>query len=120
MVPRIVAGAWVGGDEKAIHFRNTQLGGGSNMALPIFGRFMNKVYADTSLHVYRNDRFQEPDDLNIELDCGKYELPIAPTTPNTFIVTAEGDTVYISSTPTTSDSTQKPVTSPDSYNNQFD
>lgn len=120
MVPRIVAGAWVGGDEKAIHFRNTQLGGGSNMALPIFGRFMNKVYADTSLHVYRSDRFLIPDDLNIELDCGKYELPAEPNTPNTFIVTAEGDTIYISSTPTTSDSTQKPVTSPDSYNNQFD
>jgi penicillin-binding protein 1A len=121
MTPKIVAGAWVGGDEKVIHFRNTKLGGGSNMALPIFGRFMNKVYADTSLHIYQDDRFIIPPNLNIELDCSKYELP--PSQPTaTFIITAEGDTIVvpIASPAPATDSTMKIPTSPDNYNNQFD
>lgn len=120
MTPKIVAGAWVGGDEKAIHFRNTKLGGGANMALPIFGRFMNKVYADTSLHIYQDDRFPIPPNLNIELDCNKYELP--PDQPtSTFIITAEGDTIVVPLNPIpATDSTSKPPVSPDNYNNQFD
>ena len=44
----LVAGAWVGGEDRAIHFRTSELGEGSKTALPIFGRFMEKVYADPS------------------------------------------------------------------------
>jgi penicillin-binding protein 1A len=72
MVPKVCAGAWVGGDEKTIHFRSTALGSGSNMALPIWGKFMTKVYKDASLGVTQNDRFIRPVDMQIELDCYKY------------------------------------------------
>lgn len=72
VVPRICAGAWVGGDEKSIHFRSTALGSGSNMALPIWGKFMTKVYNNKATAITQNDRFIRPVDMNIELDCYKY------------------------------------------------
>lgn len=42
----LVTGAWVGGEDRAIRFRSTQLGQGSKTALPIVGRFLEKVYKD--------------------------------------------------------------------------
>ena len=72
VVPRICAGAWVGGDEKSIRFRSTALGSGSNMALPIWAKFMSKVYNNKATAITQNDRFIRPVDMNIELDCYKY------------------------------------------------
>lgn len=45
----MVGGVWVGGEDRCIHFRTTDMGEGSQTALPIFGLFMEKVYADESL-----------------------------------------------------------------------
>ncbi len=42
----LVTGVWVGADERSIHFRTSALGEGSKTALPIYGKFMEKVYAD--------------------------------------------------------------------------
>ncbi|PRY28574.1 penicillin-binding protein 1A [Spirosoma oryzae] len=42
----LVVGAWVGGDDRSIHFRSTDLGEGARTALPIVGTFLEKVYAD--------------------------------------------------------------------------
>ena len=42
----IVVGAWVGGDDRSIHFRSTDLGEGAKTALPLVGSFLEKVYAD--------------------------------------------------------------------------
>lgn len=42
----LVTGAWVGGEDRSIHFRTTNLGEGSKTALPIVGRFLEKVYKD--------------------------------------------------------------------------
>ncbi len=42
----LVVGAWVGGDDRSIHFRSTDLGEGARTALPIVGTFLQKVYAD--------------------------------------------------------------------------
>lgn len=47
----LVAGAWVGGEERSIHFRTSAMGEGSKTALPIYGIFMEKVYADKSLGI---------------------------------------------------------------------
>jgi len=44
---KMVVGAWVGGDDRSIHFRSTDLGEGARTALPIVGKFLEKVYADT-------------------------------------------------------------------------
>ena len=43
----LVVGAWVGGDDRSIHFRSTDLGEGAKTALPIVGTFLQKVYADS-------------------------------------------------------------------------
>ena len=42
-------GAWVGGDDRSIHFRTTNLGEGAKTALPIVGAFLEKVYKDKSI-----------------------------------------------------------------------
>ena len=43
------------------------------MALPIYGKFLQKVYADESLRIEPNAKFMEPaEPLNIELDCSRY------------------------------------------------
>lgn len=47
--PNLVAGAWVGGEYRSIHFRTGELGQGSRTALPVFGYFMEKVLADKQL-----------------------------------------------------------------------
>ncbi len=49
ITPELVSGAWVGGEERSIRFRSMQYGQGAKMALPIFGYYMQKVYADRSL-----------------------------------------------------------------------
>ncbi len=51
ITPDLVMGAWVGGDDRSIHFRSTNLGQGSRMALPIVGSFLENVYKDKSLDV---------------------------------------------------------------------
>lgn len=56
----LVAGAWVGGEHRAVHFRTGALGQGSRTALPIFGYFMEKVLKDNSLKQYRGKISTEP------------------------------------------------------------
>src|SRR5690606_26857596 len=55
----LVTGVWVGCDERTIHFRNSQTGEGSRTALPIFGRYMERVYQDKELD-YTYGPFPEP------------------------------------------------------------
>ena len=43
---KLVVGAWVGGDDRSIHFRSTDMGEGAKTAMPLVGRFLEKVYAD--------------------------------------------------------------------------
>ncbi|WP_276361214.1 transglycosylase domain-containing protein [Daejeonella sp. H1SJ63] len=47
----LVTGVWVGCDERSVHFKTSQTGEGSRTALPIFGKFMEKVYKDESLGI---------------------------------------------------------------------
>lgn len=70
----LVAGVWVGGDDRAIHFPSIVWGQGARMALPIWADFMTKVYADTTLN-YTKGPFPEPRrPISIQLDCSKYGL----------------------------------------------
>ena len=49
----LVTGVWVGCDERTAHFKNGEQGEGSRTALPIFAKFMEKVYHDpTSGYTY--------------------------------------------------------------------
>jgi penicillin-binding protein 1A len=55
----LLAGAWVGGEDRSIHFRTSAMGEGSKTALPIFGIFMEKVYAHPELG-YHYGYFPKP------------------------------------------------------------
>ncbi|NDW08123.1 transglycosylase domain-containing protein [Dysgonomonas sp. 520] len=57
--PELVGGCWVGGEERTIHFDSTSEGQGAAMALPIFGLFMQKVYADPKLGYNPNKQFEK-------------------------------------------------------------
>ena len=67
--PSLTAGVWVGAEDRQVHFESLSLGGGSNMALPIWGIFMKKVLADGNLGVYETDRFIAPPGVTLNLDC---------------------------------------------------
>ena len=67
--PSLTAGVWVGAEDRQVHFESLSLGGGSNMALPIWGLFMQKVLADGTLGVYETDRFVAPPGVSLNLDC---------------------------------------------------
>ncbi len=66
----LVTGVWIGCDERSIHFRNSQTGEGSRTALPVFGRFMEKIYHDDTLG-YEYGPFPEP---TVEI-TRKYNCP---------------------------------------------
>ena len=67
--PTLTAGVWVGAEDRQVHFESLSLGGGSNMALPIWGLFMQKVHADPTLGVSETDRFVAPPGVTLNLDC---------------------------------------------------
>ena len=57
--PTITAGVWVGAEDRYVHFANTNLGQGANMALPIWGLWMQKVLKDGTLGISAEDVFPE-------------------------------------------------------------
>lgn len=68
VTPKLVAGSWVGGDNPSIHPQRDSEG--SRLALPIFGLFMKKVFADPSLGITPNDKFHRPVGYK-DIDCGE-------------------------------------------------
>ncbi len=69
----LVGGAWVGGDNRSIRFRSWVEGQGGRTALPIFRKFLTKVYEDETLG-YEKAPFNKPTKrLPLELDCNKYK-----------------------------------------------
>ncbi len=58
--PDLVTGVWVGGDERYIHFNTMALGQGARAALPVYGLYMQKVYADKSLPYSQDAKFEFP------------------------------------------------------------
>ncbi|AWH84499.1 penicillin-binding protein [Flavobacterium album] len=79
MVPNLATGVWVGNEDRSAHFKSLTYGQGATMALPIWGLFMKKCYADDSL-VYKISEkpFERPANLSIKVDCWK--APVVDTT----------------------------------------
>jgi penicillin-binding protein 1A len=75
MVPNLVTGVWVGGEERAVHFKSITYGQGASMALPIWGLYMTKNYADSELGISKED-FEKPENMSIEIDCDKFASDI--------------------------------------------
>jgi penicillin-binding protein 1A len=67
--PSITAGVWVGAEDRQVHFETLAMGGGSNMALPIWGLFMQKVMEDGTLGVTKYNRFITPAGVQFNMDC---------------------------------------------------
>ena len=73
-IPDLVSATWVGGEERYIHFNNMAQGQGASMALPIYGKYISKVYADPSLHYSQDSRFEFPANINLcEGELGSVE-----------------------------------------------
>lgn len=68
--PELVSATWVGGEDRYIHFNNMAQGQGASMALPIYGKYITKVYADDTLPYSQDARFEFP--ANIDLCSGDY------------------------------------------------
>ncbi len=68
VTPKLVAGGWVGGEYRSIHFRTGALGQGSRTALPIFGNFIQKVLLDDRFSKYR-EKFPKAPKENIDPSC---------------------------------------------------
>ena len=65
--PKLVCGAWVGGEYRSIHFRTGALGQGSRTALPICGYFLQSVLSDKRFSQYHG-KFAAPRDADITPD----------------------------------------------------
>lgn len=73
--PDLVSGVWVGGDERYIHFNTMAEGQGASMALPIYGLYMSKVYADPTLPYDQSKRFTFPSGMDLcEKDISAPEI----------------------------------------------
>ncbi|WP_018621715.1 penicillin-binding protein 1A [Spirosoma luteum] len=72
LTQHLVSGLWVGGDDRAIHFRTIELGQGGRMAMPAWAMYMQKIYKDPSLTQYRPEPFRKPN--NFQIDCGGYYI----------------------------------------------
>ncbi len=70
MVPNLATGVWVGNEDRSAHFKSITYGQGAVMALPIWGLFMKKCYADKELTVSK-EPFERPANLSIKVDCWK-------------------------------------------------
>lgn len=71
ITPELVTGVWTGADLRSIRFNSISFGQGANMALPIYGYYMNKVYADKELGYSQDTEFKRPDGFDIDLGCGE-------------------------------------------------
>jgi penicillin-binding protein 1A len=69
VTPQLVNGSWTGGELRSIHFEDMQSGQGASMALPIWGYYMRKVYADRSLPYRDNVEFERPANFSVNINC---------------------------------------------------
>ena len=99
--PSLVTGCWVGGEERDIHFDRMSDGQGASMALPIWGLYMNKVYADAALPYSQDEEFEIPVGWDA---CRGYM----------FTTTEEGDTVMVDTPVVTT-----PTTASDGFDDLF-
>ena len=77
MVPNLVTGVWVGGEDRSVHFESTMYGQGATMALPVWALYMKDCYNDERLAISKEE-FTVPPDLTIEVDCEKWKTQTVP------------------------------------------
>ncbi len=72
MNPNLVVGVWVGGDSPIVRFRSLTYGQGGYTALPIYAKFMQKLYKDPLYMYLKNASFNIPEEIYAELDCDDF------------------------------------------------
>ena len=87
LTPELVTGVWVGAEDRAVRFKSMRWGQGARMALPIYGYYMQKVYADPSINISK-ENFPIPDNYNpLKYSCkDEEELEINNIEENPFSI----------------------------------
>lgn len=86
MVPNLATGVWVGNEDRSAHFKSLVYGQGATMALPIWGLFMKKCYADDAMTYKISEKpFERPANLSIKVDCGRAAVKDTTKTDSTVI-----------------------------------
>jgi penicillin-binding protein 1A len=109
----LVTGIWVGCDERSVHFRSSGTGEGSHTALPIFGKFMEKVYRDPSTGYTFGPFPKATVDITREYDCQTAAIPydtLSTDTTYTDSLMYQDEPVTESNTDTSSQTPQMPKT----------
>ncbi len=79
MVPNLVTGVWVGCEDRSARFKSLTYGQGATAALPVWGYFMKKCYADKDLQISKGE-FERPANLSIKVDCYPRPVVVKDTT----------------------------------------
>ncbi|GGE34715.1 penicillin-binding protein 1A [Psychroflexus planctonicus] len=72
MVPDLVTGVWVGGEERSVRFPSITYGQGATMALPIWGMYMKDLYENEDVEV-SDEAFEKPENLTIPIECDQLQ-----------------------------------------------
>ena len=73
MVPNLITAVWTGCEDRAAHFGNTYYGQGATTALPVYGLYMTKIYANPEIPVSKGDFERPRQRMSIILDCAEYK-----------------------------------------------
>ncbi|MBQ8714372.1 MAG: transglycosylase domain-containing protein [Prevotella sp.] len=116
--PKLVVGAWVGGEYRCIHFRTGQLGQGNRTALPVCGNFLELVLGDPAFKQY-HAKFVTPKDLDANVmayNCGGYfkaasdsDTLVTDSIHHGDIPVVEGQTDNTTPTPSDDKANQTPI-----------
>ena len=74
MSPNLVTGVWVGAQDPAVHFRTITYGQGGYMALPIVGKYYDKIYKDPSFKDWKALKFSPlSEEMLAKIDVPPYK-----------------------------------------------
>ena len=90
----LVSGAWVGGDDRSIHFRDWTYGQGARTAMPIWQQYMLSVYNDSTTNINKG-KFDKPSKkISIEIDCSVYNNDLKDDSLNIFIDKIDASDIF--------------------------
>ena len=90
----LVSGAWVGGDDRSIHFKNWTYGQGARTAMPIWQQYMLSIYNDSTTNIHKG-KFDKPSkNISIEIDCSVYNNDLKDDSLNIFIDKIDASDIF--------------------------
>ena len=90
----LVSGAWVGGDDRSIHFKDWAYGQGARTAMPIWQQYMLSVYNDSTTNINKG-KFDKPSKkISIEIDCSVYNNDLKDDSLNVFIDKIDASDIF--------------------------